>query len=158
MVEYAAPWLQGMEYGWTQSLERLGEVATALDTSDCEIAHTRIFNAPVSRVYEMWTNPRHLAQWWGPHGFRTTVLEMDVRTGGLWRLIMRGPDGTDYPNKMIYREVVSNERLVYTNTAEGVPGAQEFTATATFKPQDGKTSVTVRMIFRTAEARNLIAE
>ena len=80
--------------------------------SDREIVLTRAFAAPRELVWRAWTEPEHFARWMGPDGFTTTVREMDVREGGTSRYTMRGPDGTDYPNRVIYREVVRPERLV----------------------------------------------
>ena len=58
-----------------------------------------------------WTDPEHVAKWWGPTGFTNTIYEMDVRPGGVWRFVMHGPDGIDYQNKIVYIEVVKPERL-----------------------------------------------
>ena len=79
---------------------------------------TRVFNAPRKMVFDAWTDPRQVAQWWGPRGFTTTISEMDVRPGGVWRLVMHGPDGTDYKNKVVYLEVAKPERLVYKHEPE----------------------------------------
>lgn len=65
----------------------------------------------------MWTDPKHIA-WWGPNGFTNTIHEMNVKPGGVWRFIMHGPDGTDYPNKILFIEVVKPERLVYTHGSD----------------------------------------
>jgi uncharacterized protein YndB with AHSA1/START domain len=56
---------------------------------------TRVFDAPREVVFKVWTDPKHVAQWWGPSGFKTTIQEMDVRPGGRWRCAMRGLDGND---------------------------------------------------------------
>ena len=72
------------------------------DTSNRELVMTRVLDAPRDLVYEAWTNPRHIAQWWGPKGFTNTIHEMEVKVGGVWRFIMHGPDGTDYPNKVVF--------------------------------------------------------
>src|SRR5207253_3226800 len=93
----AAFYVKGMQEGWSQSLERLKEVATP--TAEREIIATRIFEAPREVVFRMWTDPNHIVRWWGPNGFTTTMQEMDVRPGGVWQFIMHGPDGRDYPNK-----------------------------------------------------------
>src|SRR4051794_29231769 len=83
------------------------------DTSDREIVFSRVFDAPRELVWKAWTEPHHVTKWWGPNGFTTTIHEMDVRTGGTWHHTMHGPDGTDYPNKSIFVEVVKPERIVY---------------------------------------------
>ncbi len=82
-------------------------------TKDRELSLTRTLNAPVELVWEVITDPSHLAQWWGPEGFTNTVSKMDVRPGGEWNLVMHGPDGTDYENRIIFKEVVKHKRLVF---------------------------------------------
>jgi len=126
------------------------------DTTDREILFTRIFDAPREMVFEAWTNPRHLTNWWGPRGFSTTIHEMDVRPGGVWRLVMRGPDGRDYDNRLVFVEVVKPERLVYKHEAE--PGSEYATyeTTVTFAAAGNRTNLTMRMLFSSAEERERI--
>ena len=64
-------------------------------------------------MFSAFTDPKHLAQWWGPDGFTTTTHSFDFRPGGIWRFVMHGPDGRDYQNRIIYDEIVPPERLVY---------------------------------------------
>jgi activator of HSP90 ATPase len=73
--------------------------ATSARTTEREIILERIFDAPRELVFEAWTDPQRIGQWWGPRGFTTTVYGMDVRPGGEWRLTMHGPDGRDYKNR-----------------------------------------------------------
>lgn len=117
-------------------------------TADREIAATRIFDAPRDLVWQAWTDPKHVAQWWGPNGFKNTISEMDVRPGGVWRFIMHGPDGTDYPNKIVFLEVVKPERLVYVHGDDGDP--DQFRVTVTFAEQNGKANLIMRSVFRSA--------
>ncbi len=72
--------------------------------SDREIVATRVFDAPRELVFQVWTDAKHVSNWWGPRGFTTTTYEMDVRPGGVWRHVMHGPDGTDYPNEIVFVE------------------------------------------------------
>ncbi|HXB03070.1 MAG TPA: SRPBCC domain-containing protein [Opitutaceae bacterium] len=128
--------------------------------SDREIVISRVFDAPRELVWEAWTNPAHVAQWWGPDGFTITIEKMEVRPGGVWQHVMHGPDGTDYPNKSVFTEVVEPERIVYEHggSRKGGPGIQ-FTATWTFEqPRAGQTKLTIRMIFPSAEARDTIVK
>lgn len=151
LVPFAPMMLQGMEAGWTQSLEKLEHHFAPQETSSTaarEIITTRVFDAPRDLVFKAWTNPKSLAQWWGPDGFRTTIQEMDVRAGGSWRLVMHGPDGRDYQNESIFLEVIENEILSYEHTSPPV-----FVATVVFEPQGGKTKVTLWMLFDTDEER-----
>jgi uncharacterized protein YndB with AHSA1/START domain len=126
----------------------------ATGAADREIAATRIFDAPRELVFKMWTDPKHIAQWWGPRGFTTTTHEMNFKPGGVWRFVMHGPDGTDYQNKIIYEEMVEPERLVYSH----VSGPQ-FHVTVNFEEQDsGKTKLTMRMLFESAAERSRVAK
>ena len=129
------------------------------DTSDRELILSRVFDAPRDLVWEAWTDPLQVAQWWGPNGFTTTIEIMDVRPGGHWRHVMHGPNGTDYPNDIVFLEVVKHERIVYSNKGgkKGEPDVQ-FESTWTFEEQQGKTKVTLHMIFPTAEVRKQVVE
>jgi uncharacterized protein YndB with AHSA1/START domain len=120
------------------------------ESDEREIVLTRLLDAPRELVYEAWTNPEHLPRWWGPRGFTATTQEIDVRVGGQWRFILSGPDGTDYPNVIEYRELVRPERIVY---AHGADEPDMFDVTVTFTEEDGKTRVTSRMVFPTKEER-----
>ena len=116
------------------------------DTSDREIVLTRLLAAPRDLVWQAFTDPKHIPHWFGPNGFRTTIYEIDVRPGGVWRYMMHGPDGTDYPNKVIYTEVVRPERLVYDHGDDG-PEWKPFHVTVTFAEEAGGTRLTLRMLF-----------
>ena len=83
------------------------ESANQLIDPSREAIFTRFFNAPREPVYEAFTNPKHVEQWLGPTGFTTTTHVMEVREGGMRRYIMHSPEGTDYPNRMVFHEVVA---------------------------------------------------
>src|SRR5438132_1220647 len=117
------------------------------------ITATRVFDAPRELVFDMWTDPKHIARWWGPNGFTNTIEVMDVRPGGVWKFVMHGPDGRDYDNKIVYVEVVRPERLVYDHVSGPL-----FHATVTFADEGGKTKVDVRMLFESAALRDKVAE
>ena len=119
-----------------------------------EIAGSRIYDAPRELVFRMWIDRDHVAQWWGPKGFRTTIHKMDVRPGGEWNFTMHGPDGRDYPNRIVYREIVEPERISYSHV-----NGPSFDATATFEElPDGKTRLTLRSVFATAELRQRVVD
>jgi len=124
-------------------------------TADREIVTTRLIDAPRELVFEAWTDPQHVAHWFGPNGFVTTTHAMDVRPGGVWRFTMRGPDGKDWPNVVTYEQVVRPERLVYLHGDETEPDM--FHNTVTFDDQEGKTALTMRAVFKTAAARDFVA-
>jgi len=127
-----------------------------MPTSDREIVTTRLINAPRERVWKAFVDPQQVVQWWGPNGFTTTTESMEVKPGGIWKYMMHGPDGRDYPNKIIYDEVVELEKLVYRHSDDGDNGDVSFVSTITFEEQDGKTLITMRAVFVTAEERERV--
>jgi len=88
------------------------------NTQDRELFVTRKLDAPVELVWEAWTKPEHIVNWWGPNGFTNTIHMMDVRPGGEWNLVMHGPDGTDYKNKSIFREIIPFRKIVLEQLAD----------------------------------------
>ena len=116
-----------------------------------EIRITRVYDAPVEAVWDAWTDPEQVAQWWGPRGFTLTTHSKELKPGGIWHYTMHGPDGTDYPNKTLYHEVVIGKKLVYDHGGND-ERAPLFRVTATFAEVDGKTTLDMRMAFSTAEA------
>ena len=134
------------------------EASSTTRTTDREILLTRVFDAPRELVFNAWIDPNHIAQWFGPDGFTTTILGMDVRPGGVWRFIMHGPDGVDYPNKIVYVEIVKPERLVYNHFAEDVDEPGQFHVTMTFAEQAGKTVLSMQMLFETAAERDRVVK
>lgn len=127
-----------------------------VENVDKEIFSSRIFDAPRDLVWEVWTNPKHTALWWGPTGFTNTIYEMDVRVGGTFRFMMHSGDGVDFPNQITYLEVVKPERLVYDHGNYENP--KMFHATINFVEANGKTKITMRMLFKKAEERKVVVE
>ena len=143
-----------------QSGVRMGFNATfdALDDlleREREIVVSRVVSASRERVWRALQDPDTIGAWWGPDGFRTTTHEMSVRPGGVWRYTMHGPDGTDYPNRIAYLEVVEGERLEYDH---GDFDAVHFRGRITLEDAEGGTRVTIRVLVPTAEAREAMAE
>jgi uncharacterized protein YndB with AHSA1/START domain len=110
-----------------------------------ELTITRVLAAPRELVFKAWTDPARLARWWGPKGFTNPVCEVDARVGGALRIVMRSPDGSEYPMKGEFREVVAPERLVFTNIAVDSDGSHmlEGLTTVTFAAQGDKTLMTL---------------
>ena len=110
-----------------------------------DLTFTRILNAPCELVFKAWTDPKQMAQWWGPRVFTNPVCEMDVRPGGALRIVMRAPDGVEYPMTGVFREVVEPERLSFTTVAEDQSGTPvlEGLVNAIFAEDGGKTKLTV---------------
>ena len=119
--------------------------APAEATTRREVSLTRIFDASIQLVWMVWTDPGHMAQWWGPKGFTNPVCEIDVRQGGAIRIHMRAPDGAVYPMTGTFEEIAPPERLVFTSVArdhDGNPLLEGHT-TVTFEDAGGKTKVTI---------------
>lgn len=150
--------LTGAEQGWSESFDKLaallteGGVQTAfvIDRAKRQIVMSRVFNAPRTRVFRVYTDPKLIPQWWGPRSQATTVETMDVRKGGRWRYVSREPDGSEYAFRGECREVVPPERLVSTFEFEGMPG-HVILETATFEDVAGKTKLTVTSSFESIE-------
>lgn len=125
------------------------ETSAAAPGSNRELLLTRVLNAPREKVYRAWTDPKLMTQWFTPPPFTTTHVETDVRPGGASLVVMRGPDGQEYPNRGVYLEVVPNERLVFTDayTQAWEPSEKPFmTVILTFEDAgDGKTRYTARV-------------
>ncbi len=122
-------------------------MATAAEAkfAEREITITRVFDAPRVLVFKAWTDAKGLAQWWGPKGFTNPVCELDVRVGGAIRIHMRSPDGSIYPMRGEFREIVPPERLVFTNIAVEAADQPiiEGLTTVTFIERGGKTTMTL---------------
>ncbi len=145
--------------------------SSTTESAEKEFVITRVFDAPRQLVFKAWTNPKHMAQWWGPRTFTNPVCGLDVRPGGAYRIVMRGADGAEYPLKGVYREIVEPERLVMTMDCSEHPAAWhdlvnpnrrkeernpagEMLSTVTFENLGGKTKLTVRVRFDSAAIRD----
>lgn len=121
------------------------------DTASRELSITRLLNAPQELVWEVWTKPEHITHWWGPNGFSVTTHEMSLKPGGVWRFMMHGPDGRDYPNKIVFIEVKKPELLVYKHTGEEETEDVKFHVTVNFEKQGNKTKLTMHSLFDSPE-------
>jgi uncharacterized protein YndB with AHSA1/START domain len=127
-----------------------------LDQDPSVIIATRIFDAPRDLVFDVWTDVKHLSQWWGPDGFTTTTRAFDPRPGGIWRFVMHGPDGRDYQNRISYDEVIKPERIVYSHGGADDAEPVQFKVTVTFEDIKGKTRLTMRAQFPSAAERQRV--
>jgi len=110
---------------------------------------TRIFDAPRELMFKVWTDPKHMAEWWGPNGFTNPACELDLRIGGAIRIDMKGPDGTVYPMTGVFREIIEPERLVFTAWCvadEDGKFCVEILNTIVFAEHNGKTKLTVQAV------------
>lgn len=111
-----------------------------------EFLITRVISAPRPLVWRAWTDPKHFAQWWGPHHFTNPVCKLDLRPGGDIHVVMRAPNGTDYPMNGRFEEITPPEKLVFSCGALDEKGKPmfEFRHTVTFSERGGKTSLKVQ--------------
>ena len=133
------------------------ETYEATTPSDQEIRLTRLFDAPRHLVFEAMTKPEHVRRWWGclTPGHSVPVCEIDLRPGGAWRFVGRGPEG-DYPAFYgVYREIVPPERLVFTEIFAPFPDT-ESVVTSVFTEEAGKTRLTVTCLYPSIEIRDMV--
>ena len=119
-----------------------------MSVEERELVLTRIINVSRERVYRAWTDPEQIKQWFAPKPWTTAVAETDVRPGGSTLIVMRSPEGQDFPNRGVYLEVVPNQRLVFTDayTEAWQPSEKPFmTVILTFEDEGGKTKYTARV-------------
>jgi uncharacterized protein YndB with AHSA1/START domain len=116
------------------------------NTACRELSISRLLNAPIELVWEVWTNHEHLKNWWGPNGFTNTISKMDVNPGGHWDLVMHGPDGTDYKNKSVFKEIIRHKKIVYEHIT-----APKFLATIEFESRGNTTFMNWHALFESKE-------
>ena len=126
---------------------------------DCELVHSRVVNASRQHVFRVFREPQHLAQWWGPNGFRSTIHQFEFREGGRWQLTLHGPDGTDYRNQYVVVEIVEPERIVISHPDP----AHEFQLIVTLAVAgENKTELRWRQVFSSRqhfeEVKTVVAE
>jgi uncharacterized protein YndB with AHSA1/START domain len=139
-----------------------GSAIVTLPTDE-QILITREFDAPRHLVYEAWTTPELVRRWWNAKRGEVTVAEIDLRVGGRWRYVMVTPDGMEVGFHGEYREIVPNERIVSTETYEGLPeGVSDEDGstvnTATFADADGRTILTILVQAPSKETRDAIID
>jgi uncharacterized protein YndB with AHSA1/START domain len=138
-------------------------IATVTLPTDEQILITREFDAPRQLVYRAWTTPELVKRWWNAKRGEVTICEIDLRVGGTWRYVMVTYDGTEVGFHGEYREIVPDERIVSTETYEGLPeGVSEEEGstvnTATFTESDGRTTLTILVQAPNKVARDAIVE
>lgn len=135
-----------------------GRVETGSDAEDTdrEIVTTRIIDAPRALVWEAFTDPKALAQWFGPNGFTLTTKVFEFEEGGDWIFIMHGPDGRDYPNWVHFTEITRPARIVHDHGA--AEGEVMFRAEITLDDLGDRTRVTLRSVFTTKEALEVVVK
>jgi uncharacterized protein YndB with AHSA1/START domain len=119
-----------------------------------EIVLTRVFDAPRSMVFDASTRPELLKRWFGPRGWSLVVCEVDLKVGGEWRFVLRGPDGKEMGMRGVYREIVPPERSVHTERFDDYPG--ESVVTAVLVEHGGKTTLTGTVLYESQEIRDAV--
>lgn len=124
--------------------------------SDREITLTRLFDAPRRLVFEAMTRPEHIRRWWGilDDRYSVHVCDIDLRPGGAWRFVGRGPRG-EFAFRGVYREITPPDRLVYTEIYEPFPGDDSLVTTV-FTEEQGKTRVTITSLYPTKDVRDMV--
>lgn len=124
--------------------------------SDTEIQMTRLFDAPRQLVYEVLTRPEHVRRWWGllDENYSVPICEIDLRVGGKWRFVSKGPEG-EVAFSGVYKEIVPNERLVHTEIFEAYP-TEESLVTNVLADEGGKTRLTVVAAYSSLQTRDLV--
>jgi uncharacterized protein YndB with AHSA1/START domain len=122
--------------------------------TDREVVMTRVFDAPRQLVWDAFTQPELLKKWFGPRGWSLSVCEVDLRVGGGFRFVMRGPDGQEMGMRGVYRELSSPDRSVHIESFDDYPG--ESTVTAVFTEKNGKTTLTATVEYPSREVRDIV--
>jgi len=120
------------------------------NTTDRQMRITGVLCAPLEFVWDAWTKPDHIAHWWGPAGFTSTIHKMDVTPNGEWLLTMFGPDGKRFPTKSTFIEIVPIEKIVFHHFNPN------YLATVLFEPKGNETFMEWTMVFETAELFNIV--
>lgn len=120
-----------------------------------EIVLTRVLAAPRARVYQAWTDPKQITQWFGPDGFKVETLECDIRVGGRWRFVYTGPDGTVWDNRIVFVRLDAPHRIEMEHGSDKDDDPARFHVIVTFDSQDdGKTVLTMRQLHPTKAQRD----
>jgi uncharacterized protein YndB with AHSA1/START domain len=122
--------------------------------SDREIEMTRLFDAPRELVFEAFTNPEHVPHWFGPRGWSVPVCEIDLRPGGAWRYVLRGPNDEEMGMSGVYQEIAPPERVITTESFDDYPG--ESLNTLALTEEGGKTRYTVTVLYPNKETRDAV--
>ncbi|MBW1297214.1 SRPBCC domain-containing protein [Aquimarina litoralis] len=109
----------------------------------------RTFNAPVKLVWEAWTNSEHIAQWWGPKGMKTKVIEHNFETGGTWKYAMQMPDGNEFISEGVYKEIITLKKII--SSADFKPMTEGVELQALFEEDGEKTNFVFNVVHPTEE-------
>ena len=119
-----------------------------------EVVMTRVFDAPRRLIFDALTKPELFKRWFGPRGWSLAVCEIDLKVGGAWRSVLRGPGGQEMGMRGAYQEIVSPERLVSTESFDDYPG--ESLVTGVLVEDGGKTTMTATILYPSGEVRDAV--
>jgi uncharacterized protein YndB with AHSA1/START domain len=125
--------------------------------ADRTLVITRVLDAPRELAFKVWTQPEHLARWWGPRGYTLPECKVDFRPGGAFYMLMRSPEGTDHRLRGTYRDIAPPERIACTWAWEDEEGklGHETILTVSFAEDRGKTKLTLHQaVFESVQARD----
>jgi len=134
-------------------MQNTGTLKVTIPT-DREIVLTRVFDAPRAVVFDAFTKPEFLRQWFGPRGWSLVVADVDLKVGGTFRFMLRGPDGNDLGMRGIWREIVAPERSVHMESFDDYPGESQVTTVLT--EQEEKTTLTATILYPSKEIRDAV--
>lgn len=127
---------------------------TVTTPTEREIVLTRVFHAPRRMVFDAFTKPELLKRWFGPRGWKLVVCEIDLRVGGTFRFVLRGPDGRDMGMRGVYREITPPERSVHMESFDDYPGESQ--VTTVLVEQGGRTTMTATVLYPSREVRDIV--
>jgi uncharacterized protein YndB with AHSA1/START domain len=117
-----------------------------------ELHITKAFKIPINLMWKAWTSPKHLVNWWGPNGFTITIHKMDLQDGGEWKMTLHGPDGTNYPNRSIFKEIIPLKKIVFEHFNP------HFITTILFESKSEVTKIDWTLLFETIEMYETIVK
>jgi uncharacterized protein YndB with AHSA1/START domain len=124
--------------------------------SDREVRMTRVFKAPRDLVFDAFSKPELMKRWFGPRGWNLVVCEIDLRVGGGFRFVLRGPDGKDMGMRGAYKEIARPERSVHMESYDDYPGESQ--VTAVFTEENGETTLNVTVEYPSKEVRDIVLQ
>jgi uncharacterized protein YndB with AHSA1/START domain len=122
------------------------------NTANRQFHISRTLKAPIELVWEVWTQPEHIMQWWGPHGFTNTIDIMDFKEEGEWKFTMHGPDGTNYLNRSVFKEIVPLKKIVFEHFNP------HFITTVLFEAKGDETFIDWTVVVDSAEMREILVK
>lgn len=123
-----------------------------MENDNRQLRSTKILNAPADIVWEVWTNPEHITLWWGPNGFTNTIHKMDFEENGEWNLTMHGPDGTNFPNRSVFKEIIPFKKIVFEHFNP------HFITTVLFESKGKETLLDWTLLFDSPEMYDVIVK